>query len=156
VSRIFRGEQYLLMKHLLIWLESLPTKLTLASSHYVKWKACRSSGPGGQHVNKTNSRAELIISRPFFPAELQEKIVDVRVESQIHRHFVQNQEECRRRVIKMAGRVVREVMPKGTSAEQIKRVEGFKKVHEQKRLEAKKHLKEKKASRSAARAFTYD
>ena len=144
------------MKHLLLWLESLPSNLTLASGHYVKWKACRSSGPGGQHVNKTNSRAELIISRLFFPVELQEKIADVRVESQVHRHLVQNQEECRQKVLKMARRVVHELIPGETSVEQIKRVEGFKKAHEQKRLEAKRQLKEKKSSRSAARIFRYD
>jgi peptidyl-tRNA hydrolase ICT1 len=153
---LFLGLNGTLMKHLLSWLESLPSRITFGSSHHVKWRACRSSGPGGQHVNKTNSRAELIISRSLLPLELQEGMKEIRVESQVHRHFVQNQEECKRKALRMMARAVHEVMPRETSVEQIKRVEGFKKVYEGKRLESKKHLSEKKSSRMAARGLRWD
>ena len=34
---------------------------TVIPAHAIHWQFSRSQGPGGQHVNKTNSRAELRI-----------------------------------------------------------------------------------------------
>ena len=34
---------------------------TVIPAHAIRWQFSRSQGPGGQHVNKTNSRAELRI-----------------------------------------------------------------------------------------------
>ena len=35
---------------------------TVIPAHAIRWQFSRSQGPGGQHVNKTNSRAELRIN----------------------------------------------------------------------------------------------
>ena len=42
--------------------KSIQIGKTIIPAHAIHWQFSRSQGPGGQHVNKTNSRAELRIN----------------------------------------------------------------------------------------------
>ena len=132
-------------------------------SPLVAWRACRSSGPGGQHANTTNTRAELSVSLALIPPELHAHLksfttgaASVRVESQKYRHFVQNQEDCRRKLVKMVEAAVGQAIPKEASAEQRTHVQGLKHAYNAARRTAKMFRKERKESRLKSQRYDND
>lgn len=119
----------------------------------VTYKTSRSSGPGGQHVNRTESKVELhwnIGESTAVPDEkkailsrrLKSRITaggDLILTSQRYRSQIRNREDVTERFLKMIERF---------SVPQKKRVKTRPtRASEEKRLKAKKELSEKKKRR---------
>lgn len=119
----------------------------------------RSSGPGGQNVNKVNSKAEVRFSledavwiHPWVKQQIKNKFPrylsssgEVIISSDTHRTQKHNIEECRKRLLELIEMCAR--VPSATSEEQTKRVQRLAQVSELKRKEAKEKLKSKKSER---------
>lgn len=142
-----------------------PSKSTL-KDHLLQlnWKATKSSGPGGQHVNCTNSRAELRISCTKFPLEIFKTLdttnlpssMSLCVYSQQQRHFAQNQNICRQLMAdKVAKMIIENVLEKDPINRHFKdaQIKYLKTKQVQKRLALKQLGKAKKESRRSVKNY---
>lgn len=110
------------------------------------WRFSRSSGAGGQHVNTTDSRVELIcdVRRAGLPAEVTERIVaelgeSLRVVASSHRSQLRNRLDAIDRLgvmIDAAARVATRRRPTRPGRGAVER-----------RITAKKHVSTRKAER---------
>ena len=133
---------------LLAWLKKFPS---LLNSSAVKWSACKSSGPGGQHVNKTNSKAILKIGN-VFPEELGLK--ELEICSQEHRNYAQNQQECIKKAFERINLLIKsKLKPNEPDAEQKMVVSGHEKRYKERIRQEKQFRSEKKRDRQRAKCF---
>ncbi|MEO7397795.1 MAG: alternative ribosome rescue aminoacyl-tRNA hydrolase ArfB [Ilumatobacteraceae bacterium] len=113
----------------------------------LSWRFSRSSGAGGQHVNTTDSRAELIVDMDAagLPDHVAERVIavlgrDVRVVASNHRSQLRNRHDALDRLgvmIDEAARVQRARRPTRPGKGAVER-----------RITAKKHNAERKADRN--------
>ncbi|EXJ85184.1 hypothetical protein A1O3_05859 [Capronia epimyces CBS 606.96] len=122
----------------------------------------RSSGPGGQNVNKVNSKAQLRvpISRlfPLIPPVLHEGILASRYYAQSSSSLViqaddsrkqqANKETCVRKLVQEIVDIYNRTIPGETSADQKDKVKRLQTAENESRLKRKKLHSSKKQSRS--------
>ncbi|KAI9886637.1 MAG: hypothetical protein M1823_001551 [Watsoniomyces obsoletus] len=121
----------------------------------------RASGPGGQNVNKVNSKVTLRMPMdrllPLVPPALHGTIRDSRfyaaksnsivLQADQARHQQDNIEICVRKLYEMLVDAGRTVIPGSTSAEQKERVKKLQATSKERRLQSKKVQGNKKAGR---------
>ena len=134
-----------------------PYSVKLYREELIVWRSARSSGPGGQHVNTSNSKAELL----YTVKHLNEKILHlVRrkrpslvskdhliISSQKYRSLSTNQKDCIETFVNLLDRAEEELKPHETQPEKIEKIEKIKNACKERRLEAKRLHSEKKNSR---------
>ncbi|KAI0096592.1 hypothetical protein GGR51DRAFT_543160 [Nemania sp. FL0031] len=125
----------------------------------------RSSGPGGQHVNKTESKAtsvwpigelskglpKLIRSALRSSRYYSMRNDSITIQAQTLRSRSANTDENHRKLIEELHRIYREQVPPSTSEKKIKKHEDIEKAFHRNRLNAKKQQSAKKASRKGNR-----
>ncbi|KAF2747578.1 hypothetical protein M011DRAFT_402494 [Sporormia fimetaria CBS 119925] len=123
----------------------------------------RSSGPGGQNVNKVNSKATLKVPLDALlqhvPAALHPQLKSSRfvaprsnsivIQADDSRKQSDNAHSCYARLHQLIVEAGRNAIPGETSIEQAKRVKDLQKVDNQQRLNKKKQHSAKKSSRRA-------
>jgi len=121
----------------------------------------RSSGPGGQNVNKVNSKATLKVPLDallhHIPAALHGEIRRSRyvaarsnaiiVQAADSRKQSDNAQSCYRRIYEAIARAGQDAVPAETSAAQVQRVKQLQKADNERRLKSKKQQSAKKTSR---------
>ncbi|OTA80584.1 hypothetical protein M434DRAFT_223772 [Hypoxylon sp. CO27-5] len=121
----------------------------------------RSSGPGGQHVNKTESKAitvwsveELSKSLPKLmrsalrSSKYYSKRNDsITIQAQTHRNRSANTDENHLKLVEELQKIYKENIPGETSSEKIKKYEALGKSSRESRLRSKKQQSSKKAFR---------
>jgi len=121
----------------------------------------RSSGPGGQNVNKVNSKATLKVPLDallhHIPAALHGEIRRSRyvaarsnaiiVQADDGRKQSDNAQSCYRRIYEAIARAGQDAVPAETSAAQVQRVKQLQKADNERRLKSKKQQSAKKTSR---------
>lgn len=131
---------------------------------YFDFSFVRSSGPGGQNVNKVSSKAQLrfgldgagwihsavkkrirVEHERYVSVDLVTKKSEFLIQSDVHRTQEQNIDEC----VKKLYDVIKSccAVPKETSEVQKDKVRKMIEVQKKKDIEHKKRLKEKKADR---------
>ncbi|KAI0016582.1 hypothetical protein F4780DRAFT_783105 [Xylariomycetidae sp. FL0641] len=124
----------------------------------------RSSGPGGQHVNKTESKAttawtidELSRSLPKLVREglrmskyYSRGNDSLAIQAQTQRSRAANTDENHAKLAEELQRIYRETVPGITSADTVKKQERMAKSFRESRLKSKKHLSSKKAARKGS------
>ncbi|OQU95126.1 RF-1 domain-containing protein [Cladophialophora immunda] len=122
----------------------------------------RSSGPGGQNVNKVNSKAQLRIPidrlLPLIPAVLHRGILSSRyyaekssslvIQADESRKAQANKDSCFRKLNELILDVYKNNVPGETTDEQKEKVKRFQKAENEARLKMKKFQSSKKQSRS--------
>lgn len=124
----------------------------------------RSSGPGGQHVNKTNSKATVKLpvqsslipdwirgrmrSLPFYVASSDA----LQVSSMTHREQIKNLDECLKKLHSTILNIAMETIPKPPSEEQQKRVQSL----ERKESAARRVEKAKRTAIKRERSRKWD
>lgn len=122
----------------------------------------RSSGPGGQNVNKVNSKAQLRVPLqrllPLVPPMLHSPIRTSRyfadktdtllIQADDSRKQGANKDACFRKLYQMLTDIGREYIPGQTSAEQKERVKVLQTNQNENRLKTKKQLSSRKKARS--------
>ncbi len=118
--------------------------------HELELSYVRSSGPGGQNVNKVNSKCQLrwnALSSPSIPSHFRERVIqkigsrlttegDLIVTSDLHRDQGRNRDDCLEKLRSILADAI--VLPKKRKATKPthgsqKRREGSKRVHSQKK-----------------------
>ncbi|KAL1835994.1 hypothetical protein VTJ49DRAFT_5707 [Mycothermus thermophilus] len=121
----------------------------------------RSSGPGGQHVNKTETKATTVWPVPqllgILPKILHTSIREskyysrrndcITIQDQTQRSRSANASENRQKLFNELQELYRRTVPGETSPEKAKKYEALKKSATEARIKAKKHQSAKKASR---------
>ncbi|KAJ4291161.1 hypothetical protein N0V90_010359 [Kalmusia sp. IMI 367209] len=121
----------------------------------------RSSGPGGQNVNKVNSKATLQVPLDklfcYVPSALHHAIKSSRyvaerssaiiIQADDSRNQNDNAHSCYKRLYEAIVDAGRATIPGETSAEQAKRVKDLQKSDNERRLKGKKQHSAKKSSR---------
>ncbi|KAL2176649.1 uncharacterized protein P884DRAFT_31763 [Thermothelomyces heterothallicus CBS 202.75] len=121
----------------------------------------RSSGPGGQHVNKTETKATTTWPVPqllgFLPKLLHAGVRESKyysrrsdcltIQAQTHRSRSANADENRRKLFEELQELYRKTVPGESSPETAKKYEALKKSANEARVKAKKMQKSKKAFR---------
>jgi ribosome-associated protein len=122
-----------------------PNGLAIAPAA-LRWRFSRSGGPGGQHVNKTESRVELwlVIAEAGLPAEKAQQLADrhglnVRVVESSSRSQHRNREIAVARLLDIVDDSTRRVVKRRPTRPSRGAVE--------RRLEGKRKTAERKASR---------
>ncbi|KAF9873528.1 hypothetical protein CkaCkLH20_08987 [Colletotrichum karsti] len=124
----------------------------------------RSSGPGGQHVNKTESKAITVWPVkdlfPVLPKLLHRGIKESKYytarsdsltfQAQEHRQRAVNSDENQKKLVDEVQRIYRETVPGETSNETKKKHANLAKSFNEGRLKQKKQLSSKKQSRRAS------
>ncbi|MGO9198615.1 MAG: peptide chain release factor-like protein [Acidimicrobiales bacterium] len=115
----------------------------------LSWRFSRSSGPGGQHVNKTDTRVELTCSLAEVegPAGTVERVrerlgAEVRVVAASERSQLANRAEAARRLMARVDSAARTKRPRRSTRPSKGAVEA--------RLEEKRHQSQRKAARRPA------
>lgn len=122
----------------------------------------RSSGPGGQSVNKTNSKVDLRMGLSWLPPETQEKFRSMHASKinslgqvftacDVHRSQLQNYNECLEKVAKMVADCF--IAPKETSLEKKKLVANLIQRDTARRRADKNHRSDAKSRRSGNRDY---
>ncbi|KEF62054.1 uncharacterized protein A1O9_00026 [Exophiala aquamarina CBS 119918] len=125
----------------------------------------RSSGPGGQNVNKLNSKAQLRVPLdqlfPLIPTVLHKGVLSSRycagksssilIQADDSRKQQANKETCFRKLNELIAEVYSHSVPGETSEEQKQKVERLQKKEKEARLKAKKLHSSKKESRGKPR-----
>ena len=111
------------------------------------WKFSRSSGPGGQHVNTTDSKAELTcdLTQAGLPEHISERVIaklgeQVRVVASTQRSQLRNRAEAVERLC--------ELIDGAAKVERTRRPTRPGKGAVERRITAKKHTATRKANRS--------
>ncbi|KAF2198565.1 hypothetical protein GQ43DRAFT_378271 [Delitschia confertaspora ATCC 74209] len=126
----------------------------------------RSSGPGGQNVNKVNSKATLKVTLDsllqHIPKALHPQISASRyvaprsnsiiIQADDNRKQNDNALSCYARLHQMIVEAARNALPGETSAEQVQHVKNLQKSENERRLKSKKMHSSKKGSRRGGRA----
>ncbi|XXH01919.1 nuclear polyadenylated RNA-binding protein 3 [Hypoxylon texense] len=121
----------------------------------------RSSGPGGQHVNKTESKATTVWSVEELSKSLPKLIRSalrtsryyakgndsIIIQAQTQRSRSANNEENHQKLAKELQKIYREQVPEKTSSEKIKKYEALEKSFHSNRIKSKKQQSSKKAFR---------
>ncbi|GAW13270.1 hypothetical protein ANO14919_026500 [Xylariales sp. No.14919] len=121
----------------------------------------RSSGPGGQHVNKTESKATSVWPISELSKELPKlmrsalrssryytlRSDSITIQAQTQRSRTANAAENRQKLANELLRLFHEKVPKPTSEKKIKKHEAIEKAFHQSRIKDKKQQASKKASR---------
>ncbi|KAI0838481.1 hypothetical protein F5Y06DRAFT_296559 [Hypoxylon sp. FL0890] len=121
----------------------------------------RSSGPGGQHVNKTESKATTVWSVEELSKSLPKLVRSVlrsskyytkrndsiTIQAQTQRNRSANTNENRSKLAEELQRMYKEHVPGETSVKKIKKYEALEKSSRESRLKSKKHQSFKKAFR---------
>jgi ribosome-associated protein len=122
-----------------------PNGLAIAPAA-LRWRFSRSGGPGGQHVNKTESRVELwlVIAESGLPPAKAEQLTarhgeEVRVIEQSSRSQHRNREIATERLLDLIDESTRRVVKRRATRPSKGAVE--------RRLEGKRHTSERKANR---------
>ncbi|KAI1821631.1 hypothetical protein F4861DRAFT_451258 [Xylaria intraflava] len=124
----------------------------------------RSSGPGGQHVNKTESKATTVWPLGELSKGLPKLIChalrssryyamrtdSITIQAQTHRSRTANTDENRQKLIEELRRIYQEKVPAATSEKKIKKHKEMAKAFHQSRLNAKKQQSSKKAFRKGS------
>lgn len=119
----------------------------------LSWRFSRSAGPGGQHVNTTDTRVQLsfdLAGSDAFPDELKQRML-TRLEDQVvivaseHRSQLRNRQAAADRLVELLEEAMRPPPPprvptKPSKASQRRRVDGKKKHGETKRLRGRPEL----------------
>ncbi|OCT44034.1 peptidyl-tRNA hydrolase domain protein [Cladophialophora carrionii] len=125
----------------------------------------RSSGPGGQNVNKVNSKAQLRVPigqlLPLLPAALHKPILTSRyyaentssllIQADESRKAQANKDACYRKLNELIVDVFKHTVPGETTDEQKEKVKRLQKAENESRLRWKKLHSSKKQSRSSKR-----
>ncbi|KAI1325402.1 hypothetical protein F5Y16DRAFT_377927 [Xylariaceae sp. FL0255] len=125
----------------------------------------RSSGPGGQHVNKTESKATTVWTIKELSDRLPKLVRDslrssryysmrndsITIHAQTQRSRAANTSENYEKLIQEIRRIYSEKVPTATSEKKIKKHEAIEKAFHQNRLKSKKQHSTKKASRKGGR-----
>jgi peptidyl-tRNA hydrolase ICT1 len=118
---------------------------------YLKWSFSKSSGPGGQNVNKLNSKVTLSVTPhiDWLPIELLSKIGNnpLIFKSDIHRYQHFNQRECQESLSRYLNEQAIEVAPPPPSVTQQARVAYLEAKSNNSRKMLKKYLSQKKQDR---------
>jgi len=142
------------------WFKSSNTLETLHNVGEVTYS--RSSGPGGQNVNKVNSKAQLRIPvdrlLPLIPEVLHKGILSssyyarnsssLVIQADDSRKQQSNKESCYRKLNQLVVDVYQHAVPGETTEEQKEKVRRLQKAEDEARLKWKKHHSSKKQSRS--------
>ncbi|KAL2268375.1 hypothetical protein VTJ83DRAFT_3221 [Remersonia thermophila] len=121
----------------------------------------RSSGPGGQHVNKTETKATTVWPVPqllsILPKMLHASLREskyysrrndcITIQDQTQRSRSANANENRQKLFDELQELYRRTVPGETSPEKAKKYEALKKSATEARIKAKRHQSSKKASR---------
>ncbi|PNS17245.1 hypothetical protein CAC42_6928 [Sphaceloma murrayae] len=122
----------------------------------------RSSGPGGQNVNKVNSKATLKVSlstlQPLIPKALWPGVVDSRyataselvIQADDSRKQQENVQRCLAKLNELVSQAGRQAIPGETSDAQKSRVKNLQKSANEGRLKAKKFNSGKKSARRSS------
>ncbi|KAA8646083.1 peptidyl-tRNA hydrolase domain protein [Aspergillus tanneri] len=141
------------------WLASLHSKSI--PRHICEISFSRSSGPGGQNVNKVNSKATLKVPLqsllPLVPTILHpplrssryfaERTQSLVIQSEESRKQATNVEYCYEKLHQILRSTAKDIIPGETSQEQKDRVHKLKKAENEARIKAKKLHSSKKSSR---------
>ncbi|EXJ67027.1 uncharacterized protein A1O5_09673, partial [Cladophialophora psammophila CBS 110553] len=142
------------------WYRSLNTQQPLR--HVGEVTYARSSGPGGQNVNKVNSKAQLRVPVdrlfPVIPVVLHRGILSSRyyaekssslvIQADESRKAQANKDTCFRRLNELIVDVYKNTVPGETTNEQKERVKILQKTENEARLKRKKFQSSKKQLRS--------
>ncbi|ORY06023.1 hypothetical protein BCR34DRAFT_490432 [Clohesyomyces aquaticus] len=145
------------------WLEQLNAETIPKSIGEVTFS--RSSGPGGQNVNKVNSKATLKVPLDALlkhvPNALHSEIRASRyiaarsdsiiIQADDSRKQTDNAHSCYARLHQVVVEAARHALPGETSAEQAQRVKNLQKSDNERRLKSKKMLSSKKSARRGGR-----
>ncbi|KAL1967547.1 hypothetical protein VTN77DRAFT_3062 [Rasamsonia byssochlamydoides] len=145
------------------WLAKLHSKTI--PRHICEVSFSRSSGPGGQNVNKVNSKATLRVPfdylLPLVPRLLHQELRSSRyatertdslvIQSDESRKQSSNVESCFEKLHKLLEETAKAVIPGETSEEQKERVKKLQKAENEARLRLKKLHSSKKSSRRGSK-----
>jgi ribosome-associated protein len=113
----------------------------------LSWKFSRSSGPGGQHVNKTESRVELTceLADVELPDHLRDRLISalgttVRLTADGHRSQLRNRTDALARLASM--------LDQAAIPPQVRRKTRPSRGAKERRLEGKRQVAERKSGRS--------
>lgn len=121
----------------------------------------RSSGPGGQNVNKVNSKAQLRVSLDQLLPQLPEVLHDgirkstyyagktnsLLIQSDDSRKQAANKDTCFRKLNELVMNVYNSSVPGETSEDQKQKVKKLQKAENEARLQLKKKISSKKSAR---------
>ncbi|KAI1187515.1 peptidyl-tRNA hydrolase domain-containing protein [Nemania serpens] len=124
----------------------------------------RSSGPGGQHVNKTESKATSVwpvselskgLPKLMRSALRSSRYYSMRndaitIQAQTQRSRTANTDENHQKLVEELRRIYQERVPSATSDEKVKKHEAIEKAFHHSRLKVKKQQSSKKASRKGS------
>lgn len=133
------------------WLSRLHSKegLLRPTLEGLQWRFSKSRGPGGQHVNKVNSKAALHLTLEecsWIPSEVRSHLpTRLLFQSDAHRSQEENKRECLTKLHAHLVRIAHTMTPSPPSPEQMARVERF-------REEAKAQRRQMKEQQSAIKA----
>ncbi|EYE98208.1 peptidyl-tRNA hydrolase domain protein [Aspergillus ruber CBS 135680] len=141
------------------WLANLNTRTM--PRHLCEISFSRSGGPGGQHVNKVNSKATLRVSLddlfPLIPRIIHPQLQSCRyvaqrtntlvIQSEESRKQAANVETCFDKLHQLLQKSANEVIPGETSRDQKEKVQKLKKAENEARIKYKKLRSSKKSSR---------
>ncbi|RAK99848.1 peptidyl-tRNA hydrolase domain protein [Aspergillus ibericus CBS 121593] len=143
------------------WVAKLNSKAITIPRDICEFSFSRSSGPGGQNVNKVNSKATLRVSLgsllPLIPQVLHSPLLASRyvaartqslvIQSEESRRQTANLETCYDKLHQLLKSLAEDNIPGETSQEQRDRVQRLKKAANEVRIKSKKMHSSKKSSR---------
>lgn len=148
------------LDHARQWLKAFNQSVIPKSVGEVSYS--RSSGPGGQNVNKVNSKAQLRVHLdrllPTIPPPLHAALRSSRyyakddtllIQSDDSRKQAANKDNCWTKLAQEISRAGKEVIPGETSEEQKEKVKELQKWENEARIQSKRQHAGKKASRAS-------
>lgn len=135
------------------WLSRLRSRevLLLPTLDGLQWRFSKSRGPGGQHVNKVNSKAALHLSLEacgWIPLEVRSRLpTRLLFQSDTHRSQEENKRECLTKLHAHLVNTARTMVPTPPTPEQMARVGRFREEAKTRRRQMKEQQSNIKASR---------